>query len=159
MWMLLAGMLGCTGTPRDTGKTSVPAPNPTIPDIPAEYGTPYAEFTFSGKVTDKGGNPIEGIEVRGKDEDREYVDGYDPSVLTDENGEYSLEHRAFPVETYYLRFKDIDGELNGSFDTFEENIELKKEDFTGEKKGWFSGYVNKTVNAAMEETSDNAEQQ
>lgn len=32
--------------------------------LEAEYGCPEADFDLSGYVTDRGGNPIEGIEVK-----------------------------------------------------------------------------------------------
>ena len=138
LYLMLAGMLGLT---QSCNLVRV-----------CEYGTPNADFTFSGKVTDKDGKPIEGIEVRGNDRDREYSNPYDPSTLTDKNGDYILKHeRAFPVEKYYLRFKDIDGEKNGSFKTVEKEIKIDKKDYTGDTEGWFDGYVNIGVNTIMDE--------
>ena len=49
LWMLLLSLLGFAGC-----------------DEPQEdmYGTPYAEYTVKGCVTDAAGTPIAGIEVR-----------------------------------------------------------------------------------------------
>lgn len=49
LWMLLLSLLGFAGC-----------------DEPQEdmYGTPYAEYTVKGRVTDAAGTPIAGIEVR-----------------------------------------------------------------------------------------------
>ena len=71
LWMLLLSLLGFAGC-----------------DEPQEdmYGTPYAEYTVKGRVTDAAGTPIAGIEVR-----RSFW-GSDPSaVRTDTRGAYTFE--------------------------------------------------------------------
>ena len=71
LWMLLLSLLGFAGC-----------------DEPQEdmYGTPYAEYTVKGCVTDAAGTPIAGIEVRRSSW------GSDPSaVRTDTRGAYTFE--------------------------------------------------------------------
>ena len=71
LWMLLLSLLGFAGC-----------------DEPQEdmYGTPYAEYTVKGRVTDAAGTPIAGIEVRRSSW------GSDPSaVRTDTRGAYTFE--------------------------------------------------------------------
>ena len=95
LWMLLLSLLGFAGC-----------------DEPQEdmYGTPYAEYTVKGCVTDAAGTPIAGIEVRRSSW------GSDPSaVRTDTRGAYTFEADGNvlympPV----LTFTDTDGPAGGA---------------------------------------------
>ena len=52
-----------------------------------EYGTPTADFTVKGKVTDADGKPIKGIEISSKDL-RSFIDGSGLSAVTAEDGTF-----------------------------------------------------------------------
>lgn len=111
-----------------------------------EYGTPYSDFTVSGKVTDIDGNPIKGIQIKGN--------GHTDPVLSEDNGAYYLND---PHNTgggdYTLEFKDIDGDLNGSFEDTHRTVKIEKEEYTG-GKGWFTGYVRKSLNVTLDKKQE-----
>ena len=100
LWMLLLSLLGFAGC-----------------DEPQEdmYGTPYAEYTVKGRVTDAAGTPIAGIEVRRPSW------GSDPS----------------PV----LTFTDTDGPAGGGdFAGKEVEVAFAESDRTGPGEGsWMYG--------------------
>ena len=102
LWMLLLSLLGFAGC-----------------DEPQEdmYGTPYAEYTVKGCVTDAAGTPIAGIEVRRPSW------GSDPSaVRTDTRGAYT------------------DGPAGGDFAGKEVEVAFAESDRTGPGEGsWMYG--------------------
>ena len=107
-----------------------------------EYGTPYSDFTVSGKVTDADGNPIKGIQINRK--------RHTAPVLSEENGDYSFnDPHSMDRGEYTLEFKDIDGDLNGSFEDTERTLKIDKEEYTG-GEGWFSGYVKRNLNVTLD---------
>lgn len=73
-----------------------------------EYGMPTMEYKVSGKVVDQASAPIRGIVVKAQ-ESHTYPD----SVLTDENGKFTLEGESFPQSSFGIVLKDIDGTANG----------------------------------------------
>lgn len=93
-----------------------------LPDFPPAYGTPVAEFSVKGKVTDADENPIGNIEVSG---------AYN-SVRTAADG--TFEYKGEEVSTselseITLHFTDRDGEENGGeFETKTEIIPLVQTD-------------------------------
>ena len=121
LWMLLLSLLGFAGC-----------------DEPQEdmYGTPYAEYTVKGCVTDAAGTPIAGIEVRRSSW------GSDPSaVRTDTRGAYTFEADGNvlympPV----LTFTDTDGPAGGDFAGKEVEVAFAESDRTGPGEGsWMYG--------------------
>ena len=98
--------------------------------VPAEYGSPYAEYFVKGKVTDDAGKPIKGIAVTGPDKS---VD----TVFTSADGSYELNGDFFPVETIDVKFTDVDDEENGGwFATQEKHVALEQQK---EGQGWYFG--------------------
>lgn len=87
-----------------------------------EYGTPHVSFSLKARVVDEAGNPIQGIEVRTKDnyfEDRTGVSDYLGNI--DAYGSY-----IWPGSQYDVVFFDNDGPLNGGeFETLEMDISDK----------------------------------
>lgn len=83
------------------------------------YGTPHADYQFSGTVTDESGSPVKGIKVSAKNVYRRYdstvVETYGvDSTLTDSKGKYAVEGQAFLGEHILkLIVEDLDGEANG----------------------------------------------
>lgn len=83
------------------------------------YGTPHADYQFSGTVTDESGSPVKGIKVSAKNVYRRYdstvVETYGvDSTLTDSKGKYAVEGGAFLGEHILkLIVEDLDGEANG----------------------------------------------
>ncbi|MCM1151143.1 MAG: radical SAM-associated putative lipoprotein [Alistipes sp.] len=115
------------------------------------YGTPRIDFRIQGKVTDRAGNPVPGIEVR--NEDRSY--GYGNTTLTDKAGMYDLTGSAFFTEVD-LSFHDIDGAQNGGdFETETLSVKFAAEEQTAPgDDDWFNGaYVRKGADVALTEKS------
>ena len=81
-----------------------------------EYGTPTISYTTSGLVTDESGSPIKGIQV---------VDNYEyaqpDTTYTNAKGEFTIVKGQVTgwkdenFKSYKIKFKDVDGESNGSF--------------------------------------------
>ena len=89
------------------------------PEYICMYGTPHADYQFSGTVTDESGSPVSGIKVSAKNVYRLYdgtvVETYGvDSTLTDSKGKYAVEGEAFLGEHILkLIVEDLDGEANG----------------------------------------------
>ena len=112
------------------------------------YGTPTAQYSVKGKVTDEKGKAIQGLQIiLGK---RYYDDSsviwdqhYFPidTLTTDSNGVYQYDSgTVFPVENLQVDVNDIDGTAGGgefnSATTVVKNIEYK---------GGSSWYLGKAV--------------
>jgi putative lipoprotein (rSAM/lipoprotein system) len=82
------------------------------------YGTPYANYQFSGTVTDESNSPIKDIKVSAKyvyqmNDGRVETYGVD-STQTDGSGKYAFKSRRFPGDpNLKLIVEDMDGETNG----------------------------------------------
>ena len=116
---------------------------------PDMYGTPTMEYRVSGKVTDsQTGNPIPGIEV----ESFHFLNG-PQKVLTSDNGEFYVESLEFPSDEVMLKFSDIDGPLNGEYESLEYNVRLEKvKDGSG---AWDDGdYAAENVIVPMQKKTD-----
>lgn len=83
------------------------------------YGTPSATYHMKGTVTNEEGNPIAGIGVgsyRDWTNDADTSTGVKYHDTTDVQGHYNLDLDYYmPGENISLDFRDIDGELNGSY--------------------------------------------
>ena len=108
LWMLLLSLLGFAGC------------DETQEDM---YGTPYAEYTVKGRVTDAAGTPIAGIRLvpdklisAAGAELEEELYGKTASYATDAQGNYILHSESFPngrATALRIVAEDIDGESNG----------------------------------------------
>ena len=99
----------------------------------AEYGTPSATFVVQGKVTDSQTNqPIEGIQIEMSWS----------KTFTDADGQYQIATQHFPDDqTFPVRFRDIDGELNGSYLDLDTTAAFQDPKFTGGDGRWHKGEV------------------
>ncbi len=91
------------------------------------YGCQYSEYSVNvtGTVKDNNNNPIKGIKLTYKYK-LEYEGEVETTSLSDENGSFELSDSSFLCFDYGLESnkiiaEDIDGELNGSFETKEIN--------------------------------------
>ena len=121
-----------------------------------EYGTPHVSFSLKARVVDEAGNPIQGIEVRTKDnyfEDRTGVSDYLGNI--DAYGSY-----IWPGSQYDVVFFDNDGPLNGGeFETLEMDISDKVVQ-TKEGDGWDRGtYVAELGDVTMTLKSEDAQEE
>lgn len=114
-----------------------------IEDAPCMYGVPSASFAISGKVTDSENNPIKGIQISTKSQIAE----------SNSDGSYSLDvTNGFPTDLT-IKFKDIDGTENGSYETKEVLEEFDSSDFVG-GDDWDSGTATRTVNVTLTEKNN-----
>ena len=109
------------------------------------YGTPSAQYSVKGKVTDDKGKAIEGLQViLGKryydNSSVKYDQHYFPidTLTTDSKGVYQFESgKDFPFENLQVDVNDIDGAAGGgefnSATTVVNNIEYKG------GSGWYRG--------------------
>ncbi len=129
---------------------------------PTMYGSPYVEFAASGKVTDKQGEPIEGIRVAVR-EHRYYPNSenviydhnhwYDDDTLyTDAQGRYQLTRDLVSFsgpDDVTIVFEDIDGPGNGGefapATVIPEITQTKK----GDKK-WYGGKFEVSADVSLE---------
>ena len=108
-----------------------------------EYGSPYLEYQVKGQVTDKEGNPIEGIRVT--------FETSPDTLYTDADGHFESEDGAGYGK---IKFEDIDGPAHGSFlpdsaalETFERK-QLEQGD-----GNWYKGKFEINVQQELERDS------
>jgi len=108
---------------------------------PVEYGVPNASFIVKGTVKSENNSAlIPHIRV---------VMGND-STYTDSSGNYQVENNGFPQDqSYLLKFKDIDGSVNGEYQTQDTIVEFKDPQFTGGSDSWYAGRTEKVVNVNL----------
>ena len=109
----------------------------------AEYGTPHATFRINGNVkSEQTSDNLPGIRV---------VMGMD-TAFTDEQGNYQVRSVDFPDDrTYLLEFKDIDGTLNGEYQSLDTIVEFTDPEFTGGSGGWDWGETEKEINVKLKD--------
>lgn len=108
----------------------------------AEYGTPHATFKIYGKVASKQGVKIPQIKV---------VMYYDSSY-TDEHGNYQVQVSAFPSsQDFILKFEDVDGEVNGAYETKDTLISFVNPQFENGSDSWYAGETSKELDIEMTE--------
>jgi putative lipoprotein (rSAM/lipoprotein system) len=117
-----------------------------------EYGVPHARFIIKGKVTSSANNkPVPNIKVRmdGDTASRSFMEA--DSAYTDSNGYYQVsDEYGFPdSHSYTIQFSDIDGSVNGDFQTIDSVIEFKDPVFTGGGRNWDSGETQKELNIIL----------
>ena len=117
------------------------------------YGSPYAYYKLVGDVKDAKGNPIQGIRVV-YDRNPENEHSRNDTLYTDSKGHFEKEkaETTFWRTHAVVRFEDVDGSENGSF----QSKVLTHDDMTSEKtkKGdgeWFGGEYTVHADAVLEE--------
>ncbi|MBQ9462337.1 MAG: radical SAM-associated putative lipoprotein [Bacteroidales bacterium] len=128
--------------------------------VPAMYGSPHADFSASGTVTDTQGNAIEGIRVAVQ-QHRHYANSDDviydqndwyenDTLFTNAQGQYSLTRSAFAKPTdVTIVFEDVDGPANGgeyeSLSVSPEVVQTKKGD-----RSWYGGAFEVSADVTLE---------
>ena len=110
------------------------------------YGTPYNNYKIKGKVTDKAGQPIKGIEVRSN------AALPTPEATTAADGTYDLAGQGIG-NMARVTFTDTDGPANGG-DFAEKTVDIKftEAERTAQGKGWDQGSFAKSgVDETLEE--------
>lgn len=108
-----------------------------------EYGTPFATFKVKGNVkSEVTSKAIPNIRV---------VMEYD-TTFTDESGNYQISKTDFPDnQTFFVEFKDIDGETNGEYQPLDTIVEFIDPEFSGGTDNWDSGETEKEVNVKLKD--------
>jgi len=114
-----------------------------------EYGVPSALYKVKGSILSKETQePVKNIravlvETRQGKEDGYYGD----TIFTDDSGKFNLELRTFPLDKveFNLKIDDIDGELNGSFESKIEGVIFDKPKLTGGEGSWYKGETEKDL--------------
>ena len=117
------------------------------PKVVSMYGVPYNNYKIKGKVTDKAGRPIKGIEVRSN--------AYQPTpeATTAADGTYDLSGKGVG-NTARVTLTDTDGPANGGdFAAKTVDIEFTEAERTAKGDGdWDQGAFAKSgVDIALEE--------
>ena len=127
--------------------------------LPAlEYGTPEASYHVKGIVTDKQGQPIEGIGIGQIIEwddtgDSLRFNGYKDTTNAEGRYEVNL-GGAFPNRPLSLDFRDIDGATNGSYNDTVVTINTEGVNLTGGDGHWYEGVGNITQNVVLTEKTN-----
>lgn len=110
-----------------------------------EYGCPEADFDISGHVTDKAGNPIEGIEV-------EHLYRAD---TTDADGYYHMpKYSGFPEREIHISFTDADGDEHGAYRDTVVTVMVDRDEYRGGDGNWYEGTLTKVVDVTLEPKDD-----
>ncbi len=143
IYLLLLALLGFAGCGvKDGIETEDDSGNQLV-----MYGTPYAEYTVKGRVTDAAGRPIAGIEVQ--------TNGR--AAVTDPQGAYTVAGRSdILARAPFVTFTDTDGPANGGdFAARQLEVRFSESDRTGQREGsWMYGRFERAgVDAVLEPES------
>ena len=118
-------------------------------DIPAEYGTPHAKFTVSGKVTDDQGQALSSIRVVIPQIDNSVIYAKIPDTLyTKSDGGFEYTFSGFPGDIrIYLKFEDAS--LPPVFETDLAKVDFKYSELKGGDGRWYDGSAQKEVNVTL----------
>ncbi len=106
------------------------------------YGTPHADYSVSGLVTDTEGTPVEGarVIVRTDYNNEKPIDPcYSDTVYTDKDGKYLNEGSLFPQSKVKVVCQDPDGNLASDSTIVDLEYDKSKAD------GWYRGQGRATV--------------
>jgi len=121
----------------------------TCCDEPAdEYGTPHATYKINGRVTNKSGEAIPGIQI---ELEEMLYSSYAAITYSDSKGEYVIEKETVGrTDKMQLMASDIDGEENGVYGNDTIQVLIEDKDYYDKGKGWNVGKANKKVDIVLE---------
>jgi putative lipoprotein (rSAM/lipoprotein system) len=107
---------------------------------PVEYGTPTATFKVAGKVSSEEGTKIKGIRVVMRND----------TAHTDVDGKFQVQTVDFPTDVDFdIEFDDVDGELNGAFQSLDTIVSFVNPKFKNPDGHWYSGEKSKEINVKL----------
>lgn len=116
-------------------------------DIPAEYGTPHANYHISGHVKNKLGEPVPDIKIEVVASD-DY--NYTTPVLSNSHGLYNARATTSArINELRVIVSDIDKEDNGLYQNDTILVQIKNEDYYEEGEKWNVGSAFKEVNITL----------
>ncbi|MFC2104110.1 radical SAM-associated putative lipoprotein [Bacteroidota bacterium] len=106
-----------------------------------EYGSPSADFKATGTIVDESTlQKLSNIEI---------VMDYD-TVYSDANGNYEVIVRNSPLlQTYNVSFKDVDGDLNGTYFPNDTIVDFSDVEFINGEGMWYHGEKSKEINIKL----------
>ncbi len=115
----------------------------------AMYGTPSADFIVKGKVGTAGNSPVAGIKVEMSMEVNSYL--LNTASSAESTGIYKVTcgGQSPDDQTFKIKFTDIDGALNGEFETLDTTVVFQNPKFTGGDGHWYHGQTEKEVNVKL----------
>jgi putative lipoprotein (rSAM/lipoprotein system) len=121
------------------------------------YGSPHADFIIKGEVESAATNtPISEIIVEMRSINN-FEDGHSDTSLVATGFSYSgagnyllSDNFASPEDkTYKIKFIDIDGALNGEYETLDTTVVFKDTKFTGGDGSWDFGQAEQKLNVRL----------
>jgi len=121
----------------------------------AMYGTPTAEFVVKGKVGTDINSPVAGIKV---EMNMEITNGTEKVSYLLNSTSSAESTGAYKVtgggqspgnQTFKIKFTDVDGALNGEFETLDTTIVFKDPKFVNGDGSWYVGQTEKEVNVKL----------
>lgn len=126
------------------------------------YGVPTMDYVLKGRVIDKEGKPVKGMQVilvnqtvdispENMDEGNQFVRDYiaSSSDTTDAEGTFECHMKDVPIETQHVIVRDIDASKNGIYEDQMMEVNFTKEDQTSEGRGWYVGTRTKDVDITV----------
>lgn len=121
-------------------------------DVPAEYGTPHADYRIIGYVKNQAGEPIPDIKVEAV---TAHNSNFRTPVLSNAQGHYSATASSVGrVGELQLIITDIDKEENGLFQNDTILVKINDEDYYDKGEGWNVGKAFKEVNITLKDIVD-----
>ena len=113
------------------------------------YGTPSADYIVKGKVATATNTPVAGIKVEMSMEANSYL--LNSTLSAESTGTYKVTGggQSPEGESFKIKFTDIDGALNGEFETLDTTIVFKDPKFVNGDGSWYSGQTEKEVNVKL----------
>lgn len=119
------------------------------------YGSPSADYIVKGKVGTTANTPVAGIkvemnlEINNGTEKVTYL--LNSTSSAESTGAYKVTGGGqSPVgESFKIKFTDIDGALNGEFETLDTTIVFKDPKFVNGDGSWYIGQIEKEVNVKL----------
>jgi putative lipoprotein (rSAM/lipoprotein system) len=122
--------------------------------IQAMYGTPSADFIVKGKVGTATNSPVAGIKVEMSTEVNNGTEKVSYLLNTtssaESTGTYKVTGGQFPeTQTFKIKFTDIDGALNGEYETLDTVVVFQDPKFTGGDGNWYYGQTEQEINIKL----------
>ena len=113
-----------------------------------EYGTPSARFKVTGTVTNETNAKISNIRV--VMHSGESLGEQTDTSFTDINGAYIVQTLTYPSEQdFSIKFDDIDGTLNGIYQSKDSIVSFKNPVFENGNDPWYQGETSKELNIKL----------
>jgi putative lipoprotein (rSAM/lipoprotein system) len=108
--------------------------------VAPEYGVPSATFKVLGTVSSEQSLNIKGIRVVMRTD----------TAHTDVDGKFQVQTNDFPKnQDFDIEFDDVDGELNGAFQSLDTIVSFINPKFKNPDGHWYSGETSKEFNVKL----------